>query len=99
LSISNKHAKFPAGYREGQVFPMAADSVDKLKSEGWVQQFTASGPRLEEAIENYRMLGYEVKAIPIKEFGGNGCTVCFEDKNDNTVMIFTRKKSRHKWMT
>ena len=71
---------------------MAADSVDKLKSEGWVQQFTASGPRLQEAIENYRMLGYEVKTIPIKELGGNGCTICFEDESDDTVVIFTRKK-------
>ena len=75
---------------------MAADSVDKLKSKGWVQQFTASGPRLQEAIENYRMLGYEVKTISIKELGGNGCTICFEDESDDTVMIFTRKKPRDK---
>lgn len=73
---------------------METDSVDKLKSEGWVQRFTASGSRLQEAIENYRMLGFEVKTIPIKELGGNGCTVCFEDETDDTVVIFTRKKSR-----
>ncbi len=73
---------------------MTADSVDKLKSEGWVQRFTSSGPRLQEAIENYRMLGYEVKTIPIKELDWNGCTVCFEDESDDTVMIFTRKKPR-----
>ncbi|MEW5995755.1 MAG: hypothetical protein AB1744_15360 [Candidatus Zixiibacteriota bacterium] len=72
---------------------MGIDSVDKLKSEGWVQRFTASGPRLQEAIENYRMLGYEVKTIPIRELDENGCTVCFEDEGDETVMIFTRDKS------
>ena len=73
---------------------MAADSVDKLKSEGWVQQFTASGPRLQEAIENYRELGFEVKTIPVKELDSDSCTVCFEDESDDTVMIFTREKPR-----
>jgi hypothetical protein len=72
---------------------MAAESVDKLLAEGWVQQFTASGPRLEEAIENYLRLGFEVKTIPVKELDLDGCTVCFDDENDRTVMIFTRKKS------
>lgn len=73
---------------------MGTNSVDKLKSEGWVQRFTASGPRLQEAVKNYRLLGYEVKTIPVKELGGNGCTVCFEDETDDTEMIFTRKASR-----
>ncbi|UCD93879.1 MAG: hypothetical protein JSU69_08915 [Candidatus Zixiibacteriota bacterium] len=72
---------------------MEANSGDKLQAEGWVQRFTASGARLEEAIENYRMLGYEVRTIPVKELGEDGCTVCFEDESDETVMIFTRKKS------
>ena len=72
---------------------MGANSADKLKAEGWIERFTASGARLEEAIENYRMLGYEVRTIPVKELSENGCTVCFEDESDETVMIFTRKKS------
>ncbi|MFH1893835.1 MAG: hypothetical protein ABIK83_14275 [Candidatus Zixiibacteriota bacterium] len=75
---------------------MRPESVDRLKSEGWVQRFTASGSRLQEAIENYRMLGYEVKTIPAKELDQNDCSVCFEDENDDTVMIFTRKESHHK---
>jgi hypothetical protein len=72
---------------------MAAESIDKLLAEGWVQQFTASGPRLEEAIENYTEMGFEVKTVPVKELDLDGCTVCFDDENDVTVMIFTRKKS------
>jgi hypothetical protein len=72
---------------------MAAESVDKLLAEGWVQQFTASGPRLEEAIENYLELGFEVKTVPVKDLNLDGCTVCFDDENDVTVMIFTRNKS------
>lgn len=72
---------------------MDIDLFAKLKSEGWTQQFTASGSRLQEAIENYEMLGLEVKAVPVKELGMNGCKVCFDDENDETMMIFTRKKS------
>ncbi len=67
-----------------------SDTADRLKSEGWTQCFTASGTRLEEAIETYRELGYEVKTVPIKELGGKDCSVCFDDASDKTVMIFTR---------
>jgi multimeric flavodoxin WrbA len=69
---------------------MSSNLIDKLKAEGWTQQFTASGARLEEALENYRMLGFEVKTIPIKELGCEGCTVCFDDETETSVMIFTR---------
>ena len=69
------------------------DLLDKLKAEGWTQRFTASGARLQEAIEDYRTLGFEVKTVPVKELGGDGCTVCFEDENDATEMIFTREDS------
>ena len=72
---------------------MGTDLAAKLKSEGWAQQFTASGSRLKEAIENYEMLGFEVKAVPVKELNMNGCTVCFDDEGDETMMIFTRKRS------
>ena len=72
---------------------MGSELADKLKAEGWIQQFTASGPRLEEAIENYQMLGFEVKTVPVRELGQNGCTVCFDDENDATMMIFTRKQT------
>lgn len=75
---------------------MAKGSIDKLKAKGWVEQFTASGPRVEEAIENYEELGFEVKTVPVKDLDCGGCTVCFEDENDKTVMIFTRKKSAGK---
>ena len=70
---------------------MAAESVEKLLAEGWIQQFTASGPRLHEAIENYLEIGFEVKTVPVKDLDLEGCTVCFEEEGDDTVMIFTRK--------
>ena len=69
---------------------MVADLAEKLKSEGWVLRSTASGSRLEEAVENYRLLGFEVKVVPAKEVAGDGCTECFEDEADTTMVIFTR---------
>ena len=68
-----------------------SDVVDKLAAEGWAKQFTASGERLAEALENYRQLGFEVKTVPFKELGCGDCTICFDDENDRSVMIFTRK--------
>jgi len=46
---------------------------------------------LQEAMENYQLLGFEVKAVPVKELASDGCTECFEDENDATMMIFTRE--------
>jgi hypothetical protein len=70
---------------------MGSELVDKLRAEGWVERFTASGARLEEAIEAYRELGQEVKTVPVKELGLDGCTTCFDDAADQTMMIFTRE--------
>jgi hypothetical protein len=67
--------------------------LEKLMAEGWQQQFTASGDRLQEALDNYRWLGYEVKTVPVRELGCDGCTICFDDENDDTVLILTRKVS------
>lgn len=70
---------------------MKANILEKLKGEGWLQRFTASGVRLKEAIDNYRDLGFEVQTIPLKILIDSGCTVCFDEENDQTMMIFTRK--------
>jgi hypothetical protein len=67
--------------------------LDKLIAEGWSAQFTASGTRLQEAIEEYHSLGFAVKTVPVKELIGEGCTVCFDDESDQTEMIFTKKSS------
>lgn len=32
-----------------------------IEAEGWIRRFTAMGPRLSEAIELYRALGYELR--------------------------------------
>ncbi len=70
---------------------MGTDLIKKLESEGWKQQFVASGMRLEKSLEDYRLLGFEVKTIPINELGCDDCNICFDDLNDKSVMIFTRR--------
>jgi hypothetical protein len=70
---------------------MKTGLIDKLKAEGWTQQFSASGVRLEEALDNYRRLGFEIKTVPMRELECDGCTICFDDESDDSVMIFTRK--------
>lgn len=73
---------------------MGTDVIDRLKSAGWVPRFTASGTRLQEAIENYQQLGFEVKTIPAKDVAGDSCTECLDDKNEKTEMLFTRESKK-----
>jgi len=70
---------------------MKTDILNKMIAEGWQQRFSASGARLHEAITNYNELGFEVKTIPMKELTGDGCAVCLDEENDDTMMLFTRK--------
>ena len=70
---------------------MAFDIIETLRGEGWEPRFSASGSRLDEAIENYKNLGYEIKTVPIKELIADGCKICFDDESDQSSMIFTRK--------
>jgi len=73
-----------------------------LEEEGWTRQFVASEPRLSEAVDLYRELGYEVRLEPLSKEpeceGCDGiekeseCRVCFEGFEDRYRTIFTRPK-------
>jgi hypothetical protein len=75
-------------------------SIEKLEREGWTRQFTASEPRLSEAIALYEEMGFEVHLEPVTVVkpcgdmsGKDGhCTACFEGVEDQHKIIFTRKK-------
>lgn len=73
---------------------MSSPLIDKLAAEGWEKQFSVSGPRLEEALETYKSLGYETKTVPMTELECGDCNICFEDSADKSVMIFTRKTGK-----
>ena len=66
----------------------------RLNVEGWRVQFSASGERLTEMIAVYESIGLEIKTIPIEELGCDGCTICFESDEDDTMVILTRQKTR-----
>ena len=72
---------------------MTYDILNKMKNDGWQLRFSASGGRLEEAVNNYKSLGFDVKTVLIKELGNDGCSICFDNESDNSAMIFTRKES------
>lgn len=62
---------------------------------GWKKQFLANEPRLSEAVEQYRSLGFEVhlEAVdPQACAASGGCTSCFEapEVAEQFRVIFTR---------
>ncbi len=70
--------------------------VDTREHDGWTRRFTAIGARLNEAIELYRGLGYEIRLEP-GEPGSEGvadtsaCEQCFVMSVART--IYTRPRN------
>ena len=71
--------------------PTTPGKMNEMLAEGWSSRFVASGPRLQEGIDNYRSLGFDVTTVLFRELGCGECTICFEDDNEDAAMIFTRK--------
>lgn len=67
----------------------------ELEKQGWIRQFTTAEPRLSEAIELYKSLGFEVHLEPTMPGEGEGlCQQCiFAECHDQT--IYTRKRATH----
>ena len=71
-----------------------------LEDRGWHRQFIASEPRLSEAVEMYRELGFQVhlEPLPKQEKSLNEkardaekkCRTCFEGSEDRYRIIFTK---------
>jgi hypothetical protein len=69
------------------------DLKQRLLDEGWQERFSASGARLNEAVEYYRSLGFEVRVEDIGAVSaGDACTSCFSTPAlDGPVkVVFTR---------
>lgn len=73
---------------------MGKELLEKLTADGWVVRSTASGVRLQEIMENYQLLGFEVKVVPARELAGSECNVCLDDPADPTKTVLTRKTAR-----
>ena len=69
---------------------------DELIKEGWTRRFIANEPRLSEAVELYRSMGYEVHLEPLPpvpvdsdsadEESGE-CRTCFQGFEDQYKII------------
>ena len=66
--------------------------IAALEKEGWQRQFTTDQSRLEEMVDFYQSLGYEVRVeaaceeLPLPE-----CASCYEKFCDKYKTIFVRK--------
>jgi hypothetical protein len=73
---------------------------DELRRQGWEKRFTASEPKLSEAVELYRSIGFDVLLEPLPdgeesdktECAASGCTACFEVEKERYRIVFTRKE-------
>jgi len=72
---------------------------DELIEEGWTKRFVANEPRLSEAVELYRSMGYEVHLEPLPVVACNSadeesgeCRACFKGFEDQYKTIYTRPK-------
>ncbi len=63
----------------------------ELEEEGWTRQFTADEPRLSEAVEMYKSLGFEVHLEPVvPDENSEECATCFEVMCGRYKTIYTR---------
>lgn len=67
---------------------------EELKREGWIRQFTTDEPRLSEAVELYRLLGYEIHLEPATFNEENElCKTCIQADCQKYRTIYIRKKA------
>lgn len=72
---------------------MGSSLREELLAEGWEERFSAAGERLEETVEYYRSLGYEVRVEdPVDVASAGSCTSCFvvPGAEGPARVIFTR---------
>jgi hypothetical protein len=74
------------------------DSGATLERASWTRRFTAIGPRLNEAVELYRGLGFEIRLEPAEPRSEevadrSGCAQCFVMSLART--IYTRPLIAH----
>ena len=64
---------------------------EELKKDGWEKRFTTDEPRLSEAVEQYREIGFEVLIEPV-DTSSEECTSCMVVIADRCKTIYTRRK-------
>jgi hypothetical protein len=62
---------------------------EELRKEGWEKRFTTDDPRLTEAVETYKELGFEVHLESV-DTSSEECTSCLTLLSDRYKTIYTR---------
>jgi len=73
---------------------------EQLIAEGWERRFIATEPRLGEAVQLYKEIGFDVllELLPTEEelkgagCEESGCTACFDVDRERYRIIYTRAK-------
>ena len=73
----------------------SAEREAQLLAQGWARQFMADEPRLSEAVEEYRALGFAVRLEAVDPAGCSaegGCSACYQlpEVAARFKVIFTR---------
>ncbi len=63
----------------------------ELRAAGWQRCFVADEPRLSEALETYREIGFEVMVVPIRADDGE-CNECTRACPEAFRVIYVRKR-------
>ena len=69
---------------------------EELERQGWVKQTTYDEFRLNEIVETYEEMGFEVKLEPFDPDNETGCSGCMKLQPDKYKTIYTREKRRRR---
>ncbi len=64
---------------------------EELKKEGWTKRFTMDEPRLSEAVDQYKEIGFEVLLEPV-DASSEECASCITAFSNRYKTIYTRPK-------
>ena len=67
-------------------------SASELEADGWEKGSIADDTRLEELVETYEEIGYQVKLIPVPT-GDDACNECMKRDPDRFRVIYIRRSS------
>ncbi len=66
----------------------------ELRAAGWQRCFVADEPRLSEAVETYREIGFEVLVLPVR-MDDDSCTECMRQAPERFRVIYVRQALEH----
>lgn len=66
--------------------------AERLEQQGWTQRFTGIGRRLDETVQLYEELGFEVHLEPMDSYNlpAAACKTCFLVQTGRFFILYTR---------